>query len=65
MAAKQTANERKKLTKAQKELYREKGIIPDDWWNYAINPILGYRNNQLVKVKIVENSHPVPEKLKD
>ena len=61
MAGKQTASGRKKLTKAQKQLYREKGIIPDDWWNYGINPVLGYRNYQMIKHRIVENSHPVPK----
>ena len=56
---------RKRLTVAQKRLYKEKGIIPDDFWNYGINPILGYRNYHLIKVKIIGNSHPIPEKLKD
>ena len=64
MPDKQTSG-RKKLTPEQKQLYKEKGIIPDDWWNYGINPILGYRNNHLIKVKIIGNTHPIPDKLKD
>lgn len=51
---------RKRLTVAQKRLYKEKGIIPDDFWNYGINPVLGYRNYQMIKVKIVENTHRLP-----
>ncbi len=64
MPDKQTSG-RKKLTPEQKQLYKEKGIIPDDWWNYGINPILGYRNHQVVIPKIIGNTHPVPDKLKD
>lgn len=63
MARKSTYQALKKLTKKQKE-QQKKGIIPDDWWNYGINPVLGYRNNHLTKRIIVENSQPVPTPLK-
>ena len=63
MAKKSTYQPLKKLTKEQKEA-RKQGIIPDDFWNYGINPVLGYRNNHLVKHVIVENSQPAPSQLK-
>ena len=63
MAKKSTYQPLKKLTKKQKE-QQKKGIIPDDFWNYGINPVLGYRNNLLTKRVVVENSQPVPNQLK-
>jgi len=50
----------KKLSKKQaKEL--SKGKLPDDWWNYGINPLLGYRiNNGSTPKRAIYNSLPVP-----
>ena len=55
----------KRLNLAQKKAYRKHNIIPKDWWNYGINPLLGYRNTQLIKKRIVENSHPVPKFIRE
>ena len=55
----------KKLDPKQKKQHRQAGTIPPDWWNYGINPILGYRNYQLVKPKVVENSQPVPKAVRN
>ena len=54
----------KKMTKEQRTKHRKEGYIPPDFWNYGINPILGYRNTQMIKHRIVENSHPVPKSVK-
>ena len=52
----------KPLSAEQKQAYKEHEIIPDDFWNYGINPILGYRNHPIIKRRIVENSYPNPVK---
>jgi len=54
----------KQLNKKQaKEL--PKGKLPDDWWNYGINPIAGYRiPPAYLSRKTVNNSLPVPNSLK-
>ena len=51
----------KKLNKKQlKDL--KKGQLPDDWWNYAINPVLGYRVKNNWKTNLTANSYPNPVK---
>ena len=51
----------KKLNKKQLEDLK-KGQLPDDWWNYAINPVLGYRVKNNWKTNLTANSYPNPIK---
>jgi len=55
----------KQLTKKQAKALK-KGILPADWWNYGINPIIGHRLTPKTNSKTpVSNSLPVPNQLKE